>query len=531
MIKSHIKYKNNKIHYIFIFILSLNYLIPYIIFGNVTLFYHDTLDSEIPYNLAIGKFLKGDFDSVKIFLNGQLNILYFRRVFQLYSFFYSWLNFELAYWTLDALVKITSYISFFILAKKININLFFCSLIACLYASANLPTHEGFGLAIFPYLVYLILYKDKLRLKHYFLIIFFGLNSDFIFTAFAIPIISLAILFINKKKILNLFIVVTLFSFALIISNINLIILNFQNIHFHREEWIRQTLSFRESFIFFANNLISLPLSSGWIFFKTLPLTIYKLPLVFLSLFSKDINIKKIFAVIILTSFILTLISHEVIGSLINKQSGLIKILSWNYVLTSYNFLFCLISIFILRRVNLLNNILIIFFFISVFLFQINSSVVPFVKKIILKEENYQNLYTFKGYYFFHNYPKIIQIIGNSRVMSVGLDPMVATIYGINIIDGYHSLYPLSYKKQFREIIEKELSLNTNYKKYFDDYGSRLYTTLYQPKNIENFSLNYDKAKEIGAKFVISSLNLNSEELELIYGNCDTENFCLYKIK
>jgi hypothetical protein len=42
-----IKHSNLKIHLIFLSILSLNYLIPTFILGNITLFYHDMLDSEI----------------------------------------------------------------------------------------------------------------------------------------------------------------------------------------------------------------------------------------------------------------------------------------------------------------------------------------------------------------------------------------------------------------------------------------------------------------------------------------------------
>ena len=45
--------------------------------------------------------------------------------------------------------------------KKINKNIFLCPLTSCLFASINLPTLEGFGIAIFPYLVYLMLFKKK----------------------------------------------------------------------------------------------------------------------------------------------------------------------------------------------------------------------------------------------------------------------------------------------------------------------------------------------------------------------------------
>ena len=54
-------------HTIFLSFLSINYIFPLLIFGNITLFYHDTLDSEIVYNSVLGKILGGNFDSIKFF--------------------------------------------------------------------------------------------------------------------------------------------------------------------------------------------------------------------------------------------------------------------------------------------------------------------------------------------------------------------------------------------------------------------------------------------------------------------------------
>ena len=47
------------------------------------------------------------------------------------------------------------------------------------------------------------------------------------------------------------------------------------------------------------------------------------------------------------------------------------------------------------------------------------------------------------------DYNFIKNIVKNSRVMSVGLDPMVAVMNNIRVIDGYHTIYPLSYKIKF----------------------------------------------------------------------------------
>ena len=58
---------------------------------------------------------------------------------------------------------------------------------------------------------------------------------------------------------------------------------------------------------------------------------------------------------------------------------------------------------------------------------------------------------TFDNYYKFKEYAYIKNIVKDSRVMSVGLDPMVAVMNDIKVIDGYHTIYPLSYKIKFRK--------------------------------------------------------------------------------
>ena len=40
---------------------------------------------------------------------------------------------------------------------------------------------------------------------------------------------------------------------------------------------------------------------------------------------------------------------------------------------------------------------------------------------------------------------------------------MIAVINDINVIDGYHNLYPKNYKIQFREIIKGEIEANKKF--------------------------------------------------------------------
>ena len=284
------KYFNNNqnIHYFFFFILSLNYLIPLILFGNTTLFYIDSLDSEIVYNKIIGKILKGDFDSVKIFLNGEISPLFLRRIFHPYSLIYSIFNHELAYWTIDILVKLVSYISFFIFSKKISKNIFISAFVSCLYASANLPTHEGFGLAILPYLIYLVLFKETINTKNILIIIFFGLNSDLLFAGFALPGVTVAILLlVDKKKYYHFFKIFTIFSLSLILANANMVFLVIENFEFHRNEMSRNTLNFIESIFYFFENLIKIPTGPSYRFLMTLPFSLFVIPTIIISIFSK----------------------------------------------------------------------------------------------------------------------------------------------------------------------------------------------------------------------------------------------------
>ena len=527
------KTTTKEIHFLFLFVLSLNYIVPLLIFNKITLFYLDHLDSEIVYNSVIGQILKGDFKFANIFLGGEIKIEYLRRVLQPYMILYSIFNTELAYWLVDILVKLTSYFSFFILARKINQNLFICGLISCLFASSNLPTHEGFGLAIMPYLSYLILYKDNLKFKHYFTIIFFGLNTDIVMTGISIPALALFFfLFVKKEKYIQLLKILTLFSICILIANSNIVFVAFQAEQLHRAEMARQSFSLYNSVFNFFSILFKIPASFEINFsnLKSFSYSLFVVPLMIGFFFSKDKNVRAPLYAVILIAVFLAFLEYEMIALYIDNVQNLFKTISWNYLDRCFLFLFSFSLIYILKKKDLYAKILIYFVCLSVFSFQVNSSVVPFVKDKILNVKNYQNLYTFKGYYYFYDYPSIKMIVQNERTISVGLDPMVAVFHKIKVIDGYHSIYPLAYKNKFRKIIEKELDSNLRFKKYYDSWGSRVYATLYQPKDLNNIQLNFKAAKKLGAKFVISKYSLNSADLSLISEDCVKKKICLYRI-
>jgi len=118
--------------------------------------------------------------------------------------------------------------------------------------------------------------------------------------------------------------------------------------------------------------------------------------------------------------------------------------------------------------------------------------------------------------------------VGPNRVASIGVDPMIAAMNDINVIDGYHNIYHLSYKKKFRLIIQEELNQNNVLKDYYDKWGNRVYM-LHNDKN--NLLFNFKEAKNLGAKYIISSFPIKNENLEFNCLLCDENNkIYLYKI-
>lgn len=524
--------QNSNHHIFFLLILSINYLFPLLLFGKITLFYHDALDIEIVYNKVIGQIYKDGFDASKIFLAGEVKATFLRRLFQPYMGVYAFFNAEVAYWLIDVSVKLTSYFSMYLLAKKLNKNLIFCSLTACLFASINLPTHEGFGIAIFPYLIYLILFKTHLKFKNYLVIFFFGLNSDIvrvILSAFTLPVI---LFIIDKDKtyerIKDSLKILFIFFIAVIISNSNLLYVQFFEGPFHREEFYRPPYTIIENLKISIFNFFELPNKLDWTFFYKLPFFVFFTPIIIFSLLTRNIKVYKFFLLLITIYFFLFFLKLDFVTDIRYNSDGFIGSFGWGYIFTIIPFIQSLILIHLITKDNSKSNFLFASTLIAIILLQLNSSSVPIIKKYFLDlGKEYKNIYTFDGYYSYEEYKEIKRIVKNKRIISIGLDPMVAVMNDIKTIDGYHTLYPLSYKNKFKEIIKDEINHSSEIKNYFNNWGSRVYAFISDPKNIK---INFSAAKKNGANYVLSKYPLNSKLLSLICVECKTKLF-LYEIK
>lgn len=127
---------------------------------------------------------------------------------------------------------------------------------------------------------------------------------------------------------------------------------------------------------------------------------------------------------------------------------------------------------------------------------------------------------TFSTYYSKQLFAEIKQYINEPvesyRVASLGLDPMIALYNGFYTLDGYSGAYDIKYKHAFRKVIANELVKSESAGKYFDNWGSRCYLYSYDlSTNGKIDSLNYDidAFKNIGGKFIFSSVTINNPGL------------------
>lgn len=135
---------------------------------------------------------------------------------------------------------------------------------------------------------------------------------------------------------------------------------------------------------------------------------------------------------------------------------------------------------------------------------------------------------TYKGFYSEDLFREIRDYIRRDqseyRVVSIGMHPTIATWNGFYTLDGYSVLYPLTYKQEFRKIIEPELAKSAKMTKYFDGFGGRVYIfsseleldfSVEKSREIKSISLNYDQLRKMGGEYVLSAARIKNVPPEL----------------
>jgi len=146
----------------------------------------------------------------------------------------------------------------------------------------------------------------------------------------------------------------------------------------------------------------------------------------------------------------------------------------------------------------------------------------------------YQKQPSFSEFYAVHQFSRIQSYIGKPidsyQVVSLGLHPAIAQYNGFRTLDGYVNFYPLTYKQQFRAIIEGELNKSSELKHYFDDWGNRVYIysaelgknydyTKTNQQPVRHLDIDVRQLKKMGGSYLLSAVpvqNASSIGLQLM---------------
>ena len=67
-----LSHNTNRLHFLFLLLLAIHYIVPLIIVGQVTVNPHDNLDGGFVFDHVISRIYKGDFESINNFLSGNI---------------------------------------------------------------------------------------------------------------------------------------------------------------------------------------------------------------------------------------------------------------------------------------------------------------------------------------------------------------------------------------------------------------------------------------------------------------------------
>ena len=164
----------------------------------------------------------------------------------------------------------------------------------------------------------------------------------------------------------------------------------------------------------------------------------------------------------------------------------------------------------------------------------------------LIKGSGYKQI-SFGQFYSEELFDEVERTIGRDRedynVISLGHFPASAAYNGFHCLDAYSNNYDVNYKHEFREIMAGELAKSEYYTDYFDNWGNRCYIYMSAYKtginasfyniSFEDLNLDFEKAKEMGAAYVISAspiVDFDSYNLRLLNETPVSSEGCWYEL-
>lgn len=516
-------------------------LIPTLLLGvESTVYYHDQLDGELIAYIYHAKYLFSGSDIIPEFLNGAsksaltppapLAVLLF-AVFSPFT----------AYSILQFGGQLVAYAGMFFLTNRITNRKYISLLVALLYAL--LPFLPVYGLAQYGIPLLLLcfwnLYSKKHLISSYIYIGIYAAMSSLVLIGFAWIVLGvfLTVYFAFTKKFhenLQLIASFILLLFIYALENIPLIgqILGIgASFISHKEDYVLQAQSFFSQLLtYFSGNTSHSTDHHIWI----IPIALGAL--VFSLLRHKQISdterklTKGLLALVGLICVIYAIAALWSIPAIvfIREHFGALKTFQFNRILWIapalwYISLAIAVSLLFSGK-GWLKWIQTVFSIALLFMVCLNCFKTSFVKPNVqeLLTQDYDTI-SYSDYFALGVMDQVEEFLHEAegltmnqyKVASLGIDPSAALYHGFYCVDGYSNNYPLSYKKEFRKVVAKEIDKSLWLQAYFDDWGNRCYllsSELYGYYTIEKNSFWYTSLeldtkalKDLGCDYILSA--------------------------
>ncbi|MCK5825021.1 MAG: hypothetical protein KAG96_06395 [Ichthyobacteriaceae bacterium] len=521
----------------------------------------DNLDADVSYMQVLklsGKLLIFNDSSLVPNISNGLSRSYFHSEYSFVRVLFYYLPTFWAYVVNSIIVRLVGLIGVCLLAKdyfgadkKSN----YLSLLIAI-SFAILPLYTIFGLSVTgqPLILwaFLNLKKNHKLIVSSVIILLFPFYSHFslagIFIVGALVAYWLFDYFFNnnnKQKAVNYWFGIIVITLMYVIANISI----FRGFIFDSTETIRDefTNSYPSVLDVFGRTLTLL--FRG----KYLSSEYYSFPIVFLLIYilwkktEQAETVKKLGFIILLISVFYG--GYHLISVPLEGKLQIVTAFRFHRVYFLLPFLFLLILLFAYKD-NLLNKKVLyttVILFISTSLFA-NKEFSYSIALNVLPAKYTSRTHSYKSFYSEHLFGLISKHINkpkaNYRIASLGLHPAMAQYNGFYTVDFYLNYYPLSVKKEFRQVISKEIDKSDWIRKYYDNWGGRNYlysselaeTCLFNCcKNseieINNLEINTEKLKQMGTEYIFSAVPiLNFKTLNLTFDKAFEDDISKFKI-
>lgn len=512
------------------------YFLPLLIFWDHSLMVvNDTLDSHIVWYKILkgsGKIFAGSLTPMPEIMNTPRFTLY-NEFFLLFWLHYFFGTFP-AYVINLILIHFTAFWGmYFLLNSFSKQNFLYTILIALIFSLLPFQAYWGLSEAGQPFVFYALL-KINLkgfRLKYLFITLFYILYSNFysssVFFFFFLFLFLLFLVIKRNKVSLSVWLVFFLMIVLSLAMEYRLISQLFMS-HDYVSSRVERSFGMEPSFIKCSyasiKNLLSPPYSGTNYLALFIPLILWS--------YYQAIRSKLVFTFFYHTLFFFIIFSVVVFGfgncdlfGDIYQQFHSLRFYTFQRIIGIIPLLWILVLYLSLRILpSRYFNIAMVFVFLQIgYLFCFNLSYRGYLKHFF-KLRNQEEVISFADFFAEPLFTQIRDSLhyqkGDFKIACLGFHPSISQYNGFYTLDGYLTNYPLSYKHEFRAIIEPELEKNELIRDYFDKWGSRCY--LYNNelgtnflnykrfnKEVSLFDINCEQFVEMGGRYIFSAVKIN----------------------